>query len=411
MTWLPVLIGILVLGALVWVVLSGQGRRGADRRGTGDEKQVPTVFPSIQGAINASETGDTIVIQPGIYHEDLVLEDRGITLTSADPQDPEVVAATVIQGSGYSSVVRISGENQMTALRGLTITGGGGTVKRQQSTLGPGCRAGGGVLVEESGGALLEGLVIKENQADLGGGLYIDVSAAVTVSDCRIQGNKAHLGGGVRAGDDFTSRVSLDPLTDRATLEVGPDTESSQITGCDISGNQAFIGAGISLSGRIEAQIDQNQIRDNRAGAEGGGISAWNEARIVIRDNQVEGNSVEGDYAFGGGISLARGAGPLLTGNLIRENRVSGNLDSGGGGLWSYQSRPTLKSNRFHKNTGQRRGGGLGASGHSEVILTGNRFAGNSAQAAGDIYSDDTSRLSGADLSKLRTQRADLGSR
>ncbi len=56
-------------------------------------------FNSIQPAIDDSNDGDTIIVQPGLYQELVEYHGKNITLTSTDPSDFNVVAATII---GYS---------------------------------------------------------------------------------------------------------------------------------------------------------------------------------------------------------------------------------------------------------------------------------------------------------------------
>jgi len=59
----------------------------------------PADFASIQAAIDSSSDGDTIVVNPGLYPEDLYYNSRAITVTSLDPADPDIVAATIINGT------------------------------------------------------------------------------------------------------------------------------------------------------------------------------------------------------------------------------------------------------------------------------------------------------------------------
>ena len=40
--------------------------------------RVPSQYPTIQGAIDASHSGDTVLVAPGIYSGDLRIHDKGI---------------------------------------------------------------------------------------------------------------------------------------------------------------------------------------------------------------------------------------------------------------------------------------------------------------------------------------------
>jgi len=82
----------------------------------------PADFASIQAAIDASWHGDTILVYPGLYPEDLYYNSRAITVTSLDPADPDIVAATVINGA----VSFDFNEGPDSILTGLTLAGTSG---------------------------------------------------------------------------------------------------------------------------------------------------------------------------------------------------------------------------------------------------------------------------------------------
>jgi hypothetical protein len=84
-------------------------------------------YNSIQRAIDNAGEGEEIVVAPGIYQyfENIDFKGKALTLRSTDPNDPVVVAATVINGTGHGPVVTFSGEEDANSmLAGFTITGG-----------------------------------------------------------------------------------------------------------------------------------------------------------------------------------------------------------------------------------------------------------------------------------------------
>lgn len=76
-------------------------------------------YLSIQEAIDNSNDGDTIVVNPGIYREKISFNQLAITVTSTDPNDPNVVESTIINGS----VTFNFREEADSVLKGLTIAG------------------------------------------------------------------------------------------------------------------------------------------------------------------------------------------------------------------------------------------------------------------------------------------------
>lgn len=80
-------------------------------------------YDYIQYAILAATDGDVIVVPEGTYREKFCFSGRNVTVTSADPTDPVVRAATVITGGGQL-VMFADGETEDCLLTGFTITGG-----------------------------------------------------------------------------------------------------------------------------------------------------------------------------------------------------------------------------------------------------------------------------------------------
>ncbi|MHC4726718.1 MAG: right-handed parallel beta-helix repeat-containing protein, partial [Planctomycetota bacterium] len=83
-------------------------------------------YNTIQQAIDNAGMGEEIVVGPGAYQylENIDFKGTALTLRSTDPNDPAVVAATVINGSGHGPVVTFSGsEDVNSVLAGFTITG------------------------------------------------------------------------------------------------------------------------------------------------------------------------------------------------------------------------------------------------------------------------------------------------
>ena len=90
-------------------------------------------FASIQQAINLSVNNDTIIVAPGRYFENINFLGKAITVRSSDPNDPNIVAITIIDGNrpedvNFASVVTFkTGETSASSIEGFTITGGTGS--------------------------------------------------------------------------------------------------------------------------------------------------------------------------------------------------------------------------------------------------------------------------------------------
>ncbi len=138
----------------------------------------------LQSRIDAAANGDVVVVQPGVYEGDLYFKGKNITLTSIDLSDPNIVEATILQGTGKGPVITFDGtEDESCVLSGFTITGG-------YNTSGPG----GGIRGNDSA-ATIQNCLFRDNTATLpGGGIW---GIAGTISNCIFENNHGTAGGGL----------------------------------------------------------------------------------------------------------------------------------------------------------------------------------------------------------------------
>jgi len=91
--------------------------------GTGD-------YTTIQDGIDASSNGDTVLVFPETYFENIDYNGKNITLASLylTTQIDSFVKTTIIDGNQNGSVVRaINGEDETAMLCGFTIQNGSGS--------------------------------------------------------------------------------------------------------------------------------------------------------------------------------------------------------------------------------------------------------------------------------------------
>ena len=79
----------------------------------------------IQDAIDEAGSGNVIVVYKDIYYETIDFKGKTVTVRSTDPDDPCVVADTIIDAENLGDTVAFSSEDVGNPLlKGLTITGG-----------------------------------------------------------------------------------------------------------------------------------------------------------------------------------------------------------------------------------------------------------------------------------------------
>ncbi len=93
---------------------------------------VPTDFPTIQAAINASNPGDTIKVLPGIYTEQLTIN-KSLTIIGSGSKSTIIQAPDVLNPSpvipfpGRANIVEIFNE-AIATMKGFTIAGPSGNI-------------------------------------------------------------------------------------------------------------------------------------------------------------------------------------------------------------------------------------------------------------------------------------------
>ena len=85
----------------------------------------PADYSSIQEAIDSVISSGTIEVQPGTYYEHISYYGKTILLTSTEPNNPDVVDTTIIDGGSSGNIVTFNnGEDPSCILAGFTIQNG-----------------------------------------------------------------------------------------------------------------------------------------------------------------------------------------------------------------------------------------------------------------------------------------------
>jgi predicted outer membrane repeat protein len=88
---------------------------------------IPADYNTIQEGIDASSDGDTVLVQPGTYIENINFNGHNITLASRflTTRDTTFIHSTIIDGNADGSVITCeNGEDRNTIIIGFTITNG-----------------------------------------------------------------------------------------------------------------------------------------------------------------------------------------------------------------------------------------------------------------------------------------------
>jgi hypothetical protein len=252
--------------------------------------RVPADAATIQAAIDGAVAGDTVLVTPGTYVENITF--RGKAITVASEQGPGV---TIIDGNRAGSVVTFaSGENRNAVLEGFTVRNGVNGF------------SGGGVLVQNSAPSIIGNWIVG-NGACSGAGIYSYFSSPL------IKGNTI---------------------------------SRNYVYACS-----GASGLGVYIGGDSAAELIENVITENSGIANGGGVTLFAAGRVVLRSNVIARNVTSGfsPCTSGGGIWMVNFSQATIVNNLVVGNAAG----CGGGFSWSGSTGvTTFVNNTFADNDG-----------------------------------------------------------
>lgn len=265
-------------------------------------RRVPQDHPTIQQAIDAAQSGDTIQVAAGTYNEVLTLK-SGITL-EGDHRN------SVVQGVSTSPVILCDNLTQPTTIRGFKITGGQYGIRVMGSVTS----------------LTIDGNLITDNLSNQSGvGIRLESGAAATVVNNTIQAS-------ARGIEGFGNNA----LT---------------IQGNTIANCRGANGGGICITGAQAPQIINNHISSCWDGA----INLYQTVNAYLAQNRIVDNGAWNQSA-GITISLSGNATARLYNNLVLNNTVY-NAGSGAGlnasGVGSVGGTIQLYNNVFAGNNKQ----------------------------------------------------------
>ena len=195
---------------------------------------VPDDYSTIQAAVDAASSGDTIIVRDGSYDESITFPSVKVIIL----QSENGASSTIIQGNdGSPTVTLINGPLEDSTLKGFTITHVNGLIGK-------------GIWNYRSNLSINNCIISNNNfdypnAATFGGG--IGNEGSLTINGSTISGNYAPYGGGIENFGTLT------------------------ITGSTISNNYSHYGGGIAIWNTLTT-ITGSTISNNYALYDGGGI-------------------------------------------------------------------------------------------------------------------------------------------
>ncbi|MGD0648392.1 MAG: Ig-like domain repeat protein [Acidobacteriaceae bacterium] len=274
-------------------------------------------YTTIQSGIDAANPGDTVLVAPGTYYENIDFKGKAITVTTSGGS-----AVTTIDGSGLGPAVSFVNQESRTAvLSNFTITHGG-TLSNPGSTV----YAGPGILIADSAPTILNNIVTKNYcqniQLSFAAPLLQNnvVSFSLNPAQCSVGST-----GGIASDGMYTSPGNGPPLS---PVILGNTIEHNTTGQIGDGGGDG--GAGIWVDAASNVAIVSNIIRNNTTlSGNGGGILTFNASPVAIINNLIYDNSAG---CGGGAIAFEAGGAGSTYNYLIANNTLVDNTGASVGG-------------------------------------------------------------------------------
>ena len=283
---------------------------------------VPGDYPTIQQGIDASDDGDTVLVQPGTYVENINFNGHNIVLGSLflTTGDTSFIPQTVVDGDTSGSVITFgSGEDSTSVIVGLCITNG---------HAGPPNCGGGICILNGSAPQICFNIIINNRSLSYGGAIYC------------IESNPSII------GNIIINNFAL---------------------GIWISG-----GTGGGIYCVDSNPIIINNIFSENTGGDAGAIYSRN-SQLLLSKNMFNNNTATGMWippGVCGGVYLDSSFA------VMTYNEITNNM---GGGIYSDFSSIILINNTMYGNFHPYYGSNFHGY-NSDIIFTNNIFAGDSSE-------------------------------
>jgi parallel beta-helix repeat protein len=320
-------------------------------------------YTTIQSAIAAANTGDTVLVYDGTYNEQINFKGKAIAVKSVNG-----ALSTTIDGTGLSEfyglvVLFTTNEDSNSLLEGFTITRGSGS----------------GIVCNGSSPTITNCTISGNGWAGVESASSTN-SFSSTISNYILCGNT---GGGVRCVGSPTPTITIWSMSGKGlegVLSGSGEDSSPTIINCIFSGNgSAGVGCGIgSLNPTITNCTISGNTRD--------GVRCYACPTPTITNCTISGNTGDG--------VLSSQSSPTITNSTISSNTgfgvngvesrvtftnctISGNVKAA---VWCSETQSTITNCTISGNTGG------GVISFDSTTITNCTISGNTATNGGGIY-------------------------
>jgi len=376
---------------------------------------VPADYSTIQAGINAAVDGDTVLVQPGTYQENITWGQSNVVLASSyiNDQDTSFIHNTFIDGGANGPCITLYNVGSLAGhIIGFKITNGYSQANWPYSN-------GGGINCISSDLVIEPSVIVNNQSVHQGGGIY-SWGSVIQILDVEIVNNVAeHSGPGLQL-EHSTVTIDSTIISDNESVQnedggVSCYQTDMEINNSIINGNT---GRGVEIRDSSNVTIANCDINNNTTNHNGGGINCndsylnllnsninnnigggltGDNSEIIINQSNFQNNSSMWQWASGGALNIRSSNIEVLNCEFINNSAV--NYEWAKGGAISYSLRDSSQSYTariinclFEDNYALQRGGAVQFDNRSPsdtvklfVNIKDCEFINNSAMVSGAI--------------------------
>ena len=371
-------------GTLRQAILDANASPGADNiRIVGFAGVIPidTELPTITDdvTIDGLDDGQTLLLQAIENFRIFTVSARNVTIANLEFESGVADNGGAIS-NGNGKLTLLNAQFRKNSATGATQSNGGGAVY-------------------SSGPVLARGCTFDNNNASVGagsGGAILVAGASLELNNCVLQNNRSNFAGGA--------------IETRGNTRVNITGGSFNRNATGVKGNGPGIGGALHISGPSAVLVAGTTFQRNTALFQGGALWNASGANMIVDGVSIDSNSLTDEFGPGnaGGGGVYNNGGNLT----VRNSTLAGNdggKDGTGGGIFSrggtlsvtggsmlsnfsfasggavkvVDGKAVLNGANIQRNTSFGDGGGLYASGSSQVSIVGGEITNNRGDHSG----------------------------
>jgi PGF-pre-PGF domain-containing protein len=350
---------------------------------------------SIQVTITNAISGDTIILNPGIYNEHDIILDKNITIR-ANISAGSSAADTIIDAENAGRIFS-NNESHALTVENLTLMNGYVTDR-------------GGAIASGNGSITIISTTFSNCSASGGGAIYAFNSTLTIVSSSFVDCS-ASSGGAIWIKGDLTTRTMTTSISSSTfsncsatssggaisvysetsfNRNVPPTIITVTITSATFSNCSAGLGGAIYGSDVTTFTITSSTFSNSSAGSGGSGGAIYTHSNIITTTT-ITSSTFSNCSAYDGGAILAMRMGDTVPNTLTIISSTFSNCSAigQGGAIRAWVDTITITTSTFSSCSSSYIGGAITALGDSNLTVSTSTFSNCSAYLGNAIYADD----------------------